>query len=119
MKIIFQNETKRIPQVTSYQMLLKASCQAFDLTALKVFKFYYLDSDGDIITISDQNDFVEAQSVNPDRIIIAENIEQANDTLGFSNLQRSSILNQSMMSSNYLAASEHPLTGAFGQFRGY
>lgn len=60
MKIIFQNETKRIPEVASFQLLLKASCQAFDLAGLKAFKFYYVDGDGDIITISDQNDFNEA-----------------------------------------------------------
>lgn len=58
MKIIYLNETKRIPSVPSYQHLLKASTLAFDLVG--PFKFYYMDGDGDIITISDQNDFMEA-----------------------------------------------------------
>jgi SpoU rRNA methylase family enzyme len=56
-------------------------------------KFYYLDQDGDIITVSNQSDLSEAlNEVKPDRIIIADNVDQARESIGFSNMQRSSVL---------------------------
>ena len=58
MKLVYHNETKRIQIPKSYIDLQKMSNEAFNLTSNKNFKFYYVDLDSDIITISDQNDFM-------------------------------------------------------------
>jgi hypothetical protein len=52
MKLIYHNETKRVQNPTSFKHLLQLSSEAFDLQLLNVIKFYYVDQDGDIITIS-------------------------------------------------------------------
>ena len=60
-------------------------------------KWYYIDDENDIISITNQKDFEEALLVNPDRIIVADNIQKAREEIGISNLQRSELLNQSLI----------------------
>ena len=47
-------------------------------------KFYYIDEDGDVISITSEADFEEALQVLADnqlRLIVAENIDQAREIL--------------------------------------
>jgi hypothetical protein len=62
MKLILTNETKRVRDPKSYMELVTLSSEAFSLgDKIELFKFYYVDSDGDIITVSSENDYQEAQ----------------------------------------------------------
>jgi len=40
-----------------------------------------VDSDGDIISISNESDFKEAMQVEPTRLVIAESLDQAKECL--------------------------------------
>jgi hypothetical protein len=55
-------------------------------------------------------------------MIIAKNIEDARESIGFSNLQRSSVLNQSLLNQSFMSqfsGGDSNLNGAYGQLRGF
>ena len=88
MKIIYQDDTKRFSGIQDYEQLKSKVANSFGNLKVTAFpeslKFYYVDEDGDVISVSSQGDFEEAQQVLPDhqlRLIIAENIEQAREIL--------------------------------------
>ena len=68
-------------------------------------KFYYMDQEGDIISITNQGDLDEARCEPTLKLVIARNVEDARIGLSGSAgslLNRSeSLLNQSMNSMNY------------------
>lgn len=102
MKVIYQNETKRLPDIKMYQDLVSSTSSAFNFHQMMVFgeniKFYYIDQDGDIISISGQGDLDEAYQVlnGSMRLVCAKNNEEARQILGESAVNRSEILNQSI-----------------------
>ena len=72
---MYKSETKKIKQPKDYESLVNYSMKAFDNLPPK-FKFYYLDQDGDLITISSQDDYEEALSM--------QNVDALNIYLDFS-----------------------------------
>ncbi len=56
MKIILNNETKRVQNVKDLNQLVAFTIKAFKIDMMfelgENFKFYYLDSDGDIISVT-------------------------------------------------------------------
>ena len=56
MKVIYQNETKRIPDIATYAGLVAAITRAFSMSQMLQFgrniKLYYMDEDGDIVSIT-------------------------------------------------------------------
>jgi hypothetical protein len=99
MKVIYQKETKRLPELKVYEDLVSATTNAFNFHEMVVFgdnmKFYYIDQDGDIISISCQGDLDEAYQVlnGSIRLVCASNNEEARQVLGESAINRSEILN--------------------------
>ena len=81
MKIQYQEDTKRFPDFASYADAVKETMKAFDLEVDligKVLKFYYVDQDGDIISITSEGDLKEAQREYPDgrlKLILTETLE--------------------------------------------
>ena len=60
-KITFRNETKKVRKANDYENLVGQAKKSFaDLPGN--FKFFYMDSEGDIISISNQEDLEEAFS---------------------------------------------------------
>jgi len=55
--------------------------EAFNLTSLveigENLKFYYMDHEGDIISVTHQKDLEEARSVPSLRIVLTKNVEEA------------------------------------------
>lgn len=84
MKIQFQEDTKRFADFASYADVGREALKAFDLekkyTVGKTLKFYYIDQDGDIISITNEGDLKEAQREYPDgrlKLILTETLDQA------------------------------------------
>ena len=102
MKVIYKNETKRIPDFASYLELATAVAQAFKFHEMLQFgdniKLYYMDDDGDIVSITGQGDLEEAKQVvdGPLRLVAATSNEEAREALGESAVNRSAVLNQSL-----------------------
>jgi hypothetical protein len=89
-KVTFNNETKKFKKPTDYGGLLLATQKAFGETLPPTFKFFYTDSDGDMISISNQEDLEEAFSSMPAglKLLVSNNKPQPSD-LDFS--MRSSV----------------------------
>ena len=52
-KVIFKTETKKFKKPTDYEQLMMLTLKAFGEDQLpKTFKFFYVDSDGDLISIN-------------------------------------------------------------------
>ena len=82
MKIQYQEDTKRFSDFSSYADAGREVMKAFDLQDKynigKTLKFYYVDKDGDIISITNEGDLKEAQREYPDgrlKLVLAENME--------------------------------------------
>ena len=80
-------------------------------------KFYYVDSDGDIISITNQGDLQEAYEVlnGQVRLVVAKNLDEAKQIIGESSVNRSEILNQSMHMQQPTAPPQQP--AGVGQFQ--
>ena len=117
MKIIHQNDTKKFGDYQNYSDLVAQAIKAFEINQMinqlgENIKFYYMDQEGDIISITNQGDLDEARCEPSLKLIIAKNVEEA--TVGLSGgapsmLGRSEVLNQSLTSNTY---------GSNGQFGG-
>jgi hypothetical protein len=64
-KVTFNNETKKFKKPADYGGLLAATIKAFGGALPPNYKFFYTDSDGDMISISNQEDLEEAFSSMP------------------------------------------------------
>lgn len=110
MKIIYRGETKRVPDFQQYEELVKHAAKIFPLNETEEIgeslKVYYMDEDGDIISITSQSDLEEAYQVlqSKVRVALCQSIDGARETLagGFNAaadaLNRSEMLNQSYAS---------------------
>ena len=79
-KIQYKNECKKIKSPDNFEQLMSYTTRAFEgLDLPPKFKFYYLDSDGDMISLSCQEDFTEAiDSMDGTiKLIIEESLESA------------------------------------------
>lgn len=68
MKIVYNRDTKRFPDSKSYNELIQLVQSAFKFDNVmsefgENYKFYYIDPDGDIISITNQGDLEEAYQV--------------------------------------------------------
>ena len=61
-KVTFQGETKRLKLSGDYQELVKRTSSAFKNLPPQI-KFFYLDEDNEIISISSQSDYTEALEI--------------------------------------------------------
>lgn len=76
LKVIFKNETKKFKKPAEYDLLLQQTQKAFGSTLPKNFKFFYQDPDGDLISISCQEDLEEAYaSMTNLRLFVETSIE--------------------------------------------
>jgi hypothetical protein len=77
-KVIFKSETKKFKKPESYEVLLQQTQKAFGSALPKQFKFFYQDSEGDVISISCQEDLEEAlESIPSLKLVIDESSESA------------------------------------------
>lgn len=87
MKIIYRGETKRAPDFQQYEELAKHVGKIFALSEMEEvgesLKVYYMDEDGDIISITSQSDLEEAYQVlqGKVRVAVCPSIEAAREAL--------------------------------------
>ena len=85
MKILYKNDTKKVADQESYDELVRIAEEAFNISKLvqlgENIKFYYMDHEGDIISVTHQKDLDEARSVPSLRMVIARDVEDARQIL--------------------------------------
>lgn len=92
MKVTFRNETKKFKKPTDFNNLVQQTIKAFGPSLPLYYKFFYVDVDGDLISISCQEDLEEAIESMPQlRLVVEENIEAARFNLEPDFSMRSSI----------------------------
>ncbi len=64
-KVNFNGETKRLKMTQSYESLALQTKETFgnDLAKVWPIKFYYMDDENEIISITSQSDYQEALSI--------------------------------------------------------
>ena len=81
-KVIFKNETKKFRKPSDYLSLLHQTEKAFGSSLPKNFKFFYQDPEGDLISISCQEDLEEAYSSMQNlRLIVESSIQEARNIM--------------------------------------
>ena len=81
-KITFNNETKKLRKTNDYQSFLASARKAFPELPAE-FKFFYVDSDGDTISIGNEDDFNECMEYCQDagltnlKLLIAKTVDDA------------------------------------------
>lgn len=100
MKVIHQNDTKKFADYENYSDLVAQAHKAFEINEMNQLgenlKFFYMDQEGDIISITNQGDLDEARCEPSLKLVIAKNVEEARVGLSGSAtsvLNRSEILN--------------------------
>jgi hypothetical protein len=93
-KVIYKNETKKFKKPNDYESLIQQTQKAFGSTLPKNFKFFYQDPEGDLISISCQEDLEEAySSMSALRLIVEASIQEARNLMEPEFSMRSSSLN--------------------------
>lgn len=81
MKVIHQNDTKKFGDFSSYSDLVTQAMKAFEISEINQLgenlKFYYMDQEGDIISITNQGDLDEARCEPTLKLVIARNVDDA------------------------------------------
>lgn len=78
-KVTFLGETKRLKLSGVYQELIQRTRTAFKNVPQEI-KFFYLDEDNEIISISSQSDYTEALEIGDLgslRLIVASSVQDA------------------------------------------
>merc|ERR1719265_2574691 len=94
MKIVFNQETKRIPNQDRIDDLVRTVAQTFEIDDKLKFgndlKFFYTDEDGDTITVTTQADLDEAnKAMNGSvKLIVSSDVNKAQDELSQHALNR-------------------------------
>jgi PB1 domain len=100
-KVIFKNETKKFRKPEDYASLHQQTVKAFGSSLPKNFKFFYQDPEGDLISISCQEDLEEAySSMSALRLIVEGSIQEARNLLEPDFSMQSSSLNMPMQTSS-------------------
>jgi hypothetical protein len=61
MKIVYNQDTKRMQDINDYSTLVKEAAKVFDIAEdFAGSKFYYVDHEGDVISVTSQQDLDEA-----------------------------------------------------------
>ena len=84
MKILFNKEIKRISDCTDYETLKEKCKTSFNIKNQDLLKFYYIDSDFDVISVTNTDDLVEALNEHSEgrlRMAIADDGERAREIL--------------------------------------
>ena len=81
-KVTYLGETKRIKTTDSYESLLKQTRDIFfqDQPEAQPIRFYYLDEEKELISITSRDDFSEALTIedgNILKLIVASNVSEA------------------------------------------
>jgi hypothetical protein len=95
MKIVFNNETKKLPNLTNFKELVQKVTTAFENQSISENqKFFYNDEDGDTITVSTQADLDEAIKSMPSKLklFVNNDVREASDAMSQSMLDRSIIM---------------------------
>ena len=101
-KVIYKNETKKFKKPTEYEALHTQTLKAFGATLPKNFKFFYQDPEGDLISISCQEDLEEAySSMTQLRLFVEASIQEARNLLEPDFSMRSSSLNMPLQMSSH------------------
>lgn len=91
-KVTFKSETKKFKKPNDFEGLLQQTIKAFGQSLPAHFKFFYVDSDGDMISVSSQEDLEEAIDSMPAlKLIVEESSEAARFNLDADFSMRSSI----------------------------
>lgn len=85
-KVNYNGETKRLKMTNSYEALALQTRDTFGQDLVKVWpiKFYYLDDEYELISITSQSDFQEALSIedfNHLKLTVAANVTDARAAL--------------------------------------
>ena len=84
-KVTHQGETKRLKLPADYQELVQGTRSVFVNHELpEAFKFYYFDEDDDLISVSCQNDYLEALAITVVLVLklaVAKNAPEAREQL--------------------------------------
>ena len=86
-KLTIDGETKRLKLATTFQSLVAQATEKFPdqgLQNAKSLRFYYLDDDQEIISISSQHDYQEAleiEDVTTLKLIVAKSTQEARQVL--------------------------------------
>jgi len=83
-KIQFRNECKKIKKPANFQALIASAHKSFgDAQLPPRFKFFYFDSENDMISLSNQEDLEEAYASNPTslKLMIEESVDTARMSL--------------------------------------
>lgn len=86
-KLTIEGETKRLKLAPTFQSLVAQATEKFPdqgLEATKSLRFYYLDDDQEIISISSQHDYLEAleiEDVTTLKLIVAKSTQEARQVL--------------------------------------
>ena len=103
MKVVYQNDTKKFADFQGYSDLVNQAVKAFGIVQFgESIKFYYMDNDGDIISISNQSDLDEARTEPSLKLVIANSVEEARAGLSACMNRSEYNLNQSMTSNQYV-----------------
>ena len=83
-KVIFRKETKKLTKKVDFDGLCDYVKKAFkELPSQDALKFFYMDSDGDMISVSTQDDFVEAfecmEGEGALKLVVEDSIERAKE----------------------------------------
>lgn len=77
-KVTFKNETKKFKRPSDFEGLLQQTIKAFGNKLPASFKFFYVDADHDLISISCQEDLEEALESMPQlRLVVEEGADAA------------------------------------------
>ena len=116
-KVIYKNETKKFKKPADYQSLIQQTLKAFGSTLPKNFKFFYQDPEGDLISISCQEDLEEAySSMGALRLIVEASIQEARNLMEPEFSMRSSSLNMPLQTSQS-SINPNLIHGAMNQFQ--
>ena len=122
-KLRYCLEIKKVRDIRTFGDLQKGATKAFSHLNLKVdsVKFWYNDSDGDVISITSQNDFdqyIEDLNGAQMRLAIASSLNEGKDQLNNDNFGSRSefdLLNQSMSSIASVQYAGNGQLGGVGQ----
>ena len=75
-KVSYLGETKRLKLTPNYESVALQAREAFQLDKVWPVKFYYLDDENELISVSSQIDFQEALSMEPApvKFVIADSV---------------------------------------------
>ena len=109
-KVIYKNETKKFKKPADYETLQQQTLKAFGATLPKNFKFFYQDPEGDLISISCQEDLDEAySSMTQLRLFVEASIQEARNLLEPEFSMRSSSLNMPLQMSQHASGGQNIL----------